>query len=282
MKFGGREFIDMKLEVLTSGLDSADPNKPPLLFIHGVLHGAWCWQLFLDYFSRKGFACYALSLRGHGRSPIVGSLNKVGIQDYVDDVRTTVTDIEDRHGSTPVLIGHSMGGFIVQKYLERYSAPRAVLLASAPPGGVFKTMLRMFLRSPVISLKVVLLRDMRYMIANNQLTRTFAFSEEMPEEDVNHYRLQMGAESFKAFLDMLLQLPKTKLIDSDILVVGSDGDSVFSVDQVRQTAKAYKAELKLFQRMGHDLMLEPRWESVADAVNQWLGVYNDSGFDCSR
>ncbi|BFM14586.1 alpha/beta hydrolase [Maricurvus nonylphenolicus] len=260
----------MALEVLESGGETADPNKPPLLFIHGVLHGAWCWELFLDYFSREGFACYALSLRGHGGSPIAGPLSKVGIKDYVDDVRTTVSDIENRHGPSPVLIGHSMGGFIVQKYLERFWAPRTVLLASAPPRGVFKTMLRMFLRSPIMSLKVLGLRDMRYMISDNQLTRAFAFSEEMPEEDVTRYRLLMGEESFKAFLDMLLHLPKTKLIVSDMMVVGSDSDSVFSMEQVRQTAKAYNAELQLFQGMGHDMMLEPRWKSVAEAIHQWL------------
>jgi pimeloyl-ACP methyl ester carboxylesterase len=57
----------------------------------------------------------ALNLRGHGDSPVSKPLNKCTMADYVDDVRW----VADTLPTTPVLIGHSMGGFIVQKYLER-------------------------------------------------------------------------------------------------------------------------------------------------------------------
>jgi pimeloyl-ACP methyl ester carboxylesterase len=36
------------------------------------------------------------------------------LADYVDDVKSVVRSLP----STPVLIGHSMGRFVVQKYLE--------------------------------------------------------------------------------------------------------------------------------------------------------------------
>jgi alpha-beta hydrolase superfamily lysophospholipase len=260
----------MNLELLEGATNAVDSDKPPLLFIHGVLHGAWCWELFLEYFSEQGFPCYALSLRGHGASPIEGHLNHARIKDYVDDVRTAVTEIEQRNGRSPFIVGHSMGGFIVQKYLERYAVPGAVLLASAPTHGVIQTMFRMFLRAPLMATKVLALRDMRFMVANNQLTRAFAFSDEMPEADVTRHRLRMGGESFMAFMDMLFQLPKTQLIKADMLVLGSDRDTVFTVAETKKTAKAYGAELKLFQGMGHDMMLEPRWQSVADAIANWL------------
>jgi pimeloyl-ACP methyl ester carboxylesterase len=52
--------------------------------------------------------------------------------DYLDDVQSAT----DSLGSQPVLIGHSMGGFIVQKYLAKRRAPAAVLMASIPPQGV--------------------------------------------------------------------------------------------------------------------------------------------------
>ena len=39
---------------------------PPLLFLHGAWHGAWCWENFLDFFTREGFVCHALDLEGHG------------------------------------------------------------------------------------------------------------------------------------------------------------------------------------------------------------------------
>lgn len=40
-------------------------TRPPLVFVHGSYHGAWCWrENFMPYFSAAGYDCYAISLRG--------------------------------------------------------------------------------------------------------------------------------------------------------------------------------------------------------------------------
>ena len=56
----------MRLEIISKHpVESRRPT--PLLFIHGMLHGAWCWNAhFLDYFAQHGFAAHAVNLRGHG------------------------------------------------------------------------------------------------------------------------------------------------------------------------------------------------------------------------
>jgi pimeloyl-ACP methyl ester carboxylesterase len=120
-----------RLEVL-SRAPARPRNAPPLLFVHGAWHGAWCWdEHFLGYFSQLGFSAHAVSLRGHGESEGKERLRFARLSDFVEDLEQTV----DALPATPVLIGHSMGGFVVQKYLERRRAPLAVLLASIPPGG---------------------------------------------------------------------------------------------------------------------------------------------------
>ena len=88
----------------------------PMLFVHGVFHAAWCWDAnFLDFFAERGFRAVAVSLRGYGASPLSEQpLNSVTIADYVDDVRTTVETLD----AEPVLVGHSYGGLVVQKYLD--------------------------------------------------------------------------------------------------------------------------------------------------------------------
>eukprot|EP00955_Chlamydomonas_euryale_P040753 351801-Chlamydomonas_euryale.AAC.16 len=46
-----------------------DNGRPPLLFLHGSYHGAWCWQEnFLPFFADVGYNAYALSFRGQGES----------------------------------------------------------------------------------------------------------------------------------------------------------------------------------------------------------------------
>jgi pimeloyl-ACP methyl ester carboxylesterase len=124
------------LEVIDKG---SGEGAPPLLFVHGAWHGAWCWDdHFLDFFADKGFRALALSLRGHGKSSTDKRLNRFSIADYVDDVRSVAEALP----VPPVVIGHSMGGFVVQKYLESNAAPAGVLLASAPPKGVNKSLMR--------------------------------------------------------------------------------------------------------------------------------------------
>ena len=42
----------------------ASRGKPPLLFIHGSLHAAWCWvENYLPHFSGLGYDSVAISLR---------------------------------------------------------------------------------------------------------------------------------------------------------------------------------------------------------------------------
>ena len=75
-----------------------------------------------NFFAEKGFRAVAVSLRGHGANTLSKPLNSVTFSDYVDDVRSAV----DMLGSEPVLIGHSLGGSAVQKYLEnRRAQPRS-------------------------------------------------------------------------------------------------------------------------------------------------------------
>ncbi|GJN27868.1 hypothetical protein PR202_gb15924 [Eleusine coracana subsp. coracana] len=53
------------LEVITQLPPVPVPvERPPLVFVHGSFHAAWCWaEHWLPFFSRAGFPCYALSLR---------------------------------------------------------------------------------------------------------------------------------------------------------------------------------------------------------------------------
>ena len=70
-------------------------------------------QHFLDFFADKVYQAVALSLRGHGASPGRERLRWAGLQEYVADIADTAPQL----ATQPVLVGHSMGGFVIQKYL---------------------------------------------------------------------------------------------------------------------------------------------------------------------
>ncbi|MBW2181184.1 MAG: alpha/beta fold hydrolase [Deltaproteobacteria bacterium] len=257
----------MKLEIITHKPKEVS-NKKPILFVHGAWHGAWCWEeYFLPYFAKRGYASHALSLRGHGNSDRPQPFRLMRIADYVVDVAEVVGRLPEE----PVLVGHSMGGLVVQKYLEKYTAPAAVLLASAPVKGVLRTALRIALRHPLIFLKANLIWSLYPIIGKPALTQEAFFSPDIQPDMLNRYFNLMQDESYLAFLDMMIfQLPNPEKISTDLLILGAENDTVFHVDEIEATAMAYGKKPEIFKGMAHDMMLEDGWQTVADRMIEWL------------
>lgn len=244
--------------------------KPPLLFVHGAWHGAWCWEEhFTDYFADLGYEVHTLDLRGHRQGAGARRLRWHSIGDYVADVQTAVAKI----GQPPVVIAHSMGGFVLQKYLERHGAAGAVLVASVPPRGVVGVVAGLARAHPGRLLRSLTTFDLYPLVDGPERTREMFFSSQIDEDSVRRYSAALGNESYRAFLDMLiLKLPRKSKIrgKAPMLVLGGAEDRVFSPADVRATAAAYGTTAQMFDGMAHNLMLEVGWERVAGTIATWL------------
>lgn len=257
----------MTLELITR-LPEGAPRPTPILFVHGAWHAAWCWdEFFLPYFAQHGYAAHALSLRGHGGSANRERLRWLRAADYVADVAQVAAQLP----APPVIVGHSMGGYVTQKYLERQPAPAAVLLASVPTSGVLGATLRIAARHPLILLKVNVTLSLYPLISSPELVREAFFSADMPAERVHGYFKRMQDESYRNFLDMLfLNLPRPERVRTPLLVLGAGADRIFTPAEVEATGRAYRAPTRLFPGVAHDLMLEAGWQAVADHILAWL------------
>lgn len=241
----------------------------PLLFVPGTGHGAWSWdEHFLDYFADNGFRAVAMNLRGHGRSPTAKPLKQCSIGDFVDDVHSVAQSMPD----APVVIGHSLGGYVIQKYLESHRAPAGVLLASLPPAGSRAATLRRLKRHPWLFAKATLTGRQLPGLTPPQLAREAFFSPSTPEAVVVDCSTRLQEESTKALAQTLL--PRgvdPNLVTTPLLVLGAEHDGGVSAAEVRATARAYRTEAEFFPDMGHDMMLEPGWRAVAERIESWLG-----------
>jgi pimeloyl-ACP methyl ester carboxylesterase len=256
----------MNLEVISRTTAHASSN-PPIVLVHGAWHGAWCWEdNFLEYFSQKGWDVHAVSLRGHGKSDGRRGLRWSSISDYVDDLAQVVSSLD----RPPILIGHSMGGLVTQKYLERHTAAGAVLLASVPPSGTWRFNLRIIRRHPIIWLTANVLLWLYPIVQSPDLAREWFFSPGVTQDAIAKHHAQLQNESYRAALDMLvLNLPRPALVDTPIAVLGGENDQIFSVSEVVSTAKAYGVEARIFPAMAHNMMSEPEWKSVAAWILEW-------------
>lgn len=139
--------VGSRLKVISKPAKTGSGGKPPIVFVHGAWHGAWCWDArFLGYFADHGFDCHAPDLRGHGDSPAVNPMRWNRINDYVEDILSVVDGLDRR----PVLIGHSMGGFICQHCMRRSDRLAAVgLLATVPHRGALPVSLKVARQRPL-------------------------------------------------------------------------------------------------------------------------------------
>jgi pimeloyl-ACP methyl ester carboxylesterase len=265
------------LEVIDKGSISKS-HSAPLLFVHGGQHAAWCWdESFLDFFATNGYRPVAVSLRGHGTSPNPVSPRACSIADYVEDV----CEVAERLPHAPVVIGHSLGGFVAQKYLESHAASAAVLIASAPPQGVGAGMLRTAAgllrtstRHPWLSGRATLAGKSASGSNKPDRVREMFFSPHTPESLVVRYAERLEKEHIGRFaLDMaFLNLPKPDRVSTPMLVLGAQCDRSVTPREVRATARSYRTQAEIFPNMGHDMMLEPGWAAVAERIDTWLST----------
>lgn len=254
------------LEVL-----AAHPSGParavPLLFIHGAYAAAWCWEEhFLPFFAAAGFASYAVSLSGHGGSPGREHLDSLGIADYVRDVGKVATALP----APPVLLGHSMGGLVVQKYLEQAVAPAAVLLCSVPPQGLWMSAIGIAFSRPGLLTELNRLLDGSR--PHPETLRQAMFAQPIDTDTLMRYYRRLQPESHRAIWDMtLFNLPfPLRVHRPPMLVLGAEHDTLIPTSQTAMTGQAYAVAPHIFPGLGHGLMLERDWELVAQHILDWL------------
>jgi len=254
------------LEVLCRSPEG-EARETPLLFVHGAYTGAWCWdEFFLRHFAAQGYSAYALSLSGHGSSRGRAYLDSFSIADYVDDV----AEVVDKLPVPPVLIGHSMGGMVLQKYLERRSAPAVVLMSSVPPQGLLGSAFGLAFSKPN------LMGDLNRIMGGGQpqmeTLRQAMFHEVVELERLQRYYHLCQPESHRAIWDMsLFDLPFVSRMQlPPMLVIGAEHDVLIPPDQVRMTACRYGVEAQILPGLGHGMMMESDWRVAADPIIAWL------------
>lgn len=110
---------------------------PTLAFVHGLAHSAATWNPLVDEIfaaGPRGLACKALliDLPGHGASPAPSGISygELLLDDYVTAVLGALDGLRSQGLRPSALIGHSMGGLVIEGVQARLLASGSSLSRS--------------------------------------------------------------------------------------------------------------------------------------------------------
>lgn len=249
--------------LLERAIPSGTRKGPPLLFVHGMWGGSWYWVNYMRAAAEAGWEAWALNLRGHHGSRRVQDLGQVSVLDYVEDVRDCLGSL-----GQVVLIGHSMGGLIVQKIAETGGIRAVVALTSAAPRGII------VLRWPVLSRMVRYLGPIvgsRAFVASHADATALVLNQLPPDRRAWAYE-RFVLESGRAARELafgLIAVDQAR-VRCPLLVVGAERDVITPAAVQRRIARKYGADYREMAGHGHMLMLEDEWERPFKAILEWV------------
>lgn len=223
----------------------------------------------MDDFAARGFETHAISLRGHGQSSKPPLFHLSGLHDYVEDLAYTISTIQP----TPIVIGHSMGGYITQLYLMEHTLPGAILLCSIPVNGILPFLLNTLRSAPLTTMSALPRLfsgpfDARHAIC------TFLFRSDIDPVLLDRYSTRLNAESLRIGVESSLYLfPQPERNRSPLLIIAAENDRMFTLDEQQEIADAYRSPLVIIPEAPHDIMLDPAWSHAAHVIEQTIAEW---------
>ncbi len=246
-----------------------------ILFVHGAWEGPWIYRAWIAYFAGEGWSARAVTLPGHGPGE---NAKGYGLAGYVEALEEAVWD-----EARTVLVGHSMGGWVVMKYLESHQVAASVLCSPVPAAGLPRRTVKSFMTmAPGLSLKALLL-GIPPELTDAGLVRRTCFTEQTEEDLVSRFAGESVPESPTALREMVLmplRIPGWPKIRSrrlarlqkgrSHLIVASEADALIRPSELEATAGLLGAEMLRLGTSPHCFTLTPENLNIAATIDRWL------------
>ena len=248
-----------------------------IVLVHGLFMNPTSWEPWIKYLEAKGYKCYAPAFPYHEGKPsdLRKDINSLLPKVTISDVIKSYTSFIDSLPEKPIIIGHSVGGFITQKLIELDKGVAGICIDAAPPAGI-NTFKWSFWKAnlPVInpfkgkSVFVPTLKWYQYAFCN-----TMTMEETQVEYD-------------KFVVPESRSIPRSMLLDSygkinfkkphqPLLFIAGEKDNIIPSSLNMKNFNAYKdkdsiKEFKEFAGRTHFICGQKYWEEVADYINSWV------------
>ena len=201
-----------------------------LLFIHGMWGSGKQWNNYINYFKERNIKAEAIDLKENM------DIKKVSMADYIKKV----SSMADKK----ILVGHSMGGLIVQKVAEMVNVKGIVAIASAPPKGIkFRNK----------SMKIHSLKYLPQILLKKPFKPSYGFikkyllnciDDKIAREIYEKLAYESPIVSYEIFMNKI-DVDERKIKTSILFMAGKE-DRIAPPELEEEIAKKYNAKLTLY------------------------------------
>lgn len=255
--------------------------KKPIVFIHGMFQNPKSWEKWIAYFNEKGYNCIAPAWPLHEGSPAnlrenpPAGLGDLELQTIVNEIERIATALPEK----PILIGHSVGGLIVQLLVQKGLAEIGVPIDSVAPNAMLAFDWG-FMKNGALIANPFKGNDPFYMDLES-FHASFCNTMTMEETEVA-YNETATHDSRNVLRDCMGEAGKidTDLPHVPLLFIGGEDDQIIPYELNKRNAEAYSDEVSIsefesFPNRGHWICGQPGWVEVADYISEWLTAHED-------
>lgn len=252
-----------------------------IVFITGTFLSNTCWDEWKLYFESNNYHCLAPAwpskeasseeLRNRHPDTAIASLRLTDVMDYFTAVVSSLSD-------KPILIGHSLGGLIVQLLLERGLGMAGVAIHSFPPGGVGARFF--FPRTIWKAMGFFTSTRETYMISFKRWKYTVANGMTCEQRKQLFY-LYAVPESKLVVRDAFRSAARIKFdnVQAPLLFTAGGQDQIAPASLNYNNYRKYKmtrsiTEFKEFKGHNHLVFGEECWRGEAEFILYWLEGLN--------
>jgi pimeloyl-ACP methyl ester carboxylesterase len=252
-------------------------RKQTIVFIHGLHDNSHSWGEWKLFFENLGYVCLTPNYPFHeGNPPTLRQnpdkrLAKIRLNDIV---AYHTHFIDSLGGEPPILIGHSMGGLVVQKLIQAQKGALGICITSASPTGIMSFKWS-FIKSNIGAVNPLMGNSLfcgtkewfHYAICN---TLSRQQSDEIYEKTVVPESRNIPRSSRLA--DGKIDFGKPH---QPLLFIGAEKDHIIPIELNIKNWKAYRDErsvtdFKEFKGRGHSICFQSGWPEVAQFVDSWI------------
>lgn len=256
-------------------------HVPPksILFITGTFFSNDCWDQWQLFFRERGFTCLAPAwpfknassedLRNRPRVDGIASNTLAGLTDYF---ASFIKMLPER----PILVGHSLGGLIVQLLLYRGYGAGGVAIHSFPAWGI-RCFRFSFLKVFWKALAVFSRTKTTYLMSFSSWRLLVANGLDYEQQKESYYMLAIP-ESKKIIRDAFATVARVDFSKPHppLLFTSGTNDRLIPAELNYCNYKKYLAsgsvtDYKVFRGHNHLVFEAPAFRREAESILHWLG-----------